>query len=32
VLHRDEDGRYRLRLGGEALPVLFTLLARKPRG
>jgi SAM-dependent methyltransferase len=30
VLARGEDGRYRLRIGGEDLPVLFTLVARKP--
>jgi SAM-dependent methyltransferase len=30
VLTRDPDGRYRLRIGGEPLPVLFTLLASKP--
>jgi SAM-dependent methyltransferase len=29
VLERDDDGRYRLRLGAELLPVLFTLIARK---
>ncbi len=27
ILTREPDGAYRLRLGGEALPVLFTLLA-----
>jgi SAM-dependent methyltransferase len=30
VLGQDADGRYRLRIGGEPLPVLFTLLASKP--
>jgi SAM-dependent methyltransferase len=30
VLPRDEDGRYRLRLDGELLPVAFTFLARRP--
>lgn len=30
VLARDEDGRYRLRVTGELLPVLFTLIAAKP--
>jgi hypothetical protein len=30
VLAREEDGRLRLRVTGEALPVLFTLLASKP--
>jgi SAM-dependent methyltransferase len=29
VLRRDDDGRYRLRLGGGLLPVLFTLVAAK---
>jgi SAM-dependent methyltransferase len=30
VLTREDDGRYRLRLDGEALPVLFTVLASRP--
>jgi SAM-dependent methyltransferase len=30
VLTREEDGRYRLRVDGELLPVLFTLVAAKP--
>jgi hypothetical protein len=30
VLARDDDGRYRLRVDGELLPVLFTLVAAKP--
>jgi SAM-dependent methyltransferase len=30
VLPREADGRYRLRLGGEVLPVLFALVAAKP--
>jgi SAM-dependent methyltransferase len=30
VLTREDDGRYRLRLGAEALPVAFTLIARRP--
>jgi SAM-dependent methyltransferase len=30
VLPRDDDGRYRLRVSGELLPVLFTLLASRP--
>jgi SAM-dependent methyltransferase len=30
VLAPEEDGRYRLRAGGELLPVLFTLVAAKP--
>jgi SAM-dependent methyltransferase len=30
VLRQEDDGRYRLRLGGEALPVAFTLIARRP--
>jgi SAM-dependent methyltransferase len=30
VLAREPDGRFRLRLGGEALPVAFTLIARRP--
>jgi SAM-dependent methyltransferase len=29
ILTRGDDGRYRLLLGGKALPVLFTLVARK---
>jgi SAM-dependent methyltransferase len=29
-LTREDDGRYRLRLGAEALPVAFTLIARRP--
>ena len=28
-LPRDEDGRYRLRIGAELLPILFTLVAQK---
>jgi SAM-dependent methyltransferase len=32
ILKRGEDGRLRLRVGGEALPVLFTLLASRPGG
>ena len=31
VLARSEDGRYRLPLGDEQLPVLFTLLATRAR-
>jgi hypothetical protein len=30
VLAREQDGRYRLRLGGEALPLSYTLIARRP--
>jgi SAM-dependent methyltransferase len=30
ILAREDDGRYRLRADGEALPVLFTLIAAKP--
>ncbi len=30
ILAKEDDGRYRLRAGGEALPVLFTLVAAKP--
>jgi SAM-dependent methyltransferase len=30
VMTREEDGRYRARLGGRALPVLFTLRATRP--
>ena len=30
VLTREADGRYRLRISGEPLPVLFTLLASRP--
>jgi SAM-dependent methyltransferase len=30
LLPRDADGRYRLRVSGELLPVLFTLLASRP--
>jgi SAM-dependent methyltransferase len=30
LLPREDDGRFRLRLGGEALPVAFTLIARRP--
>jgi SAM-dependent methyltransferase len=30
VLERGDDGRYRLRVGGELLPVLFTLIVVKP--
>jgi SAM-dependent methyltransferase len=30
VLEAGEDGRYRLRVGAEALPVAFTLIARRP--
>ena len=30
VLAREDDGRFRLRLTGKALPVLFTLLAHQP--
>jgi len=29
LLERDEDGRARLRLGGQLLPLLFTLVATK---
>src|ERR671933_815135 len=30
VLPREDDGRYRLRIDGELLPVAFTLIARRP--
>jgi SAM-dependent methyltransferase len=30
ILTQEDDGRYRLRLDGEALPVTFTLIARRP--
>jgi hypothetical protein len=30
VLPREEDGRFRLRITGQPLPLLFTLLASKP--
>jgi SAM-dependent methyltransferase len=30
LLTKDDDGRYRLRVGGTALPVLYTLLASRP--
>jgi SAM-dependent methyltransferase len=30
VLTREDDGRYRLRLDGEPLPVAFSLIARRP--
>jgi SAM-dependent methyltransferase len=30
LVPRDPDGRYRLRLEGQPLPILFTLLATKP--
>ena len=30
VLERESDGRLRLRVTGERLPVLFTLLASRP--
>jgi SAM-dependent methyltransferase len=30
ILAREEDGRYRLRMDGERLPVTFTLVAAKP--
>jgi SAM-dependent methyltransferase len=30
LLAREPDGRLRLRLGGEALPLVFTLIARRP--
>ena len=30
LLAREADGRYRLRFGGEVLPVLFSLVAAKP--
>jgi SAM-dependent methyltransferase len=30
LLTREDDGRYRLRVDGERLPVLFTLVAAKP--
>ena len=30
VLSREDDGRYRLRLGAELLPLAFTLIARRP--
>jgi SAM-dependent methyltransferase len=31
LLRRGEDGRYRLEVSGERLPVLFTLIATRPR-
>jgi SAM-dependent methyltransferase len=30
VLAREDDGRYRLRLDGQPLPLLYTLIARRP--
>jgi SAM-dependent methyltransferase len=30
VLAAEDDGRYRARVGGEALPLLYTLIARRP--
>jgi SAM-dependent methyltransferase len=30
ILTREDDGRYRLRLGAEPLPLAFTLIARRP--
>jgi hypothetical protein len=30
VLTREADGRYRARLDGEPIPVLFTLIASRP--
>lgn len=30
IVSRESDGRFRLRVGGEALPVLFTLIAALP--
>jgi len=30
LLAREDDGRYRLRIGGERLPVLYTLIASRP--
>jgi SAM-dependent methyltransferase len=30
ILVREDDGRYRLRLGGQPIPVLFTLVATRP--
>jgi hypothetical protein len=30
ILPREDDGRYRLRVDGELLPVLFALVAAKP--
>jgi|GEM_PF-6264973 hypothetical protein len=30
VLEQDDDGRYRLHVGGQELPVLFGLRATKP--
>lgn len=30
LLVREDDGRYRLRLGGQPVPVLFSLVARRP--
>ena len=30
LLAREDDGRYRLRVDGELLPVLFALVAAKP--
>ena len=32
MVPREADGRYRLRLDGQPLPILFTLLATKPDG
>jgi SAM-dependent methyltransferase len=30
LLARDDDGRYRLRISGERLPILYTLIAARP--
>jgi SAM-dependent methyltransferase len=30
VLTREQDGRFRLRVGGQALPLAYTLIARRP--
>jgi hypothetical protein len=30
MLARDDDGRYRLRISGEKLPILYTLIAARP--
>jgi len=30
VLPREDDGRHRLRVDGELLPLAFTLIARRP--
>ena len=30
MLEPEEDGRYRVRVGPEVLPILFTLVAAKP--